>query len=360
MTNLSQGLRRLRGRSKLLRDGWHLVTAVRMESRGRHSTFQTIRSLLAEQECPAFTRALHWVQRNELETGGIRVHTRHRAAYAEVTGYFMPTLLAYGEAELAARCARWLISVQAADGSYADPDRGLPYIFDTGQVLRGLVATIDIIPEAAAAARRAADYLCQQAVDGGRAGFDVRFHNNTDPQSLHLYVLPPLIQAADVFGEPRYAEIAERCLEHYVCRPDALRIETLTHFLGYEIEALIDLGHNDLALPVLNQLRRLQGNDGSLRGEGGQEWVCTPGLAQMAVCWYKTGQRQPADNALAWIEKRQLWCGGFYGSYGPRAAYFPDVVPAWAVKFYLDAHRLRLLSSLRDAKPIQSRPPSQG
>lgn len=359
MTILRRAFRKLLPHSKLLRDGRHLVATVQMASRPGRSTLQTIKSLLAERTHPASARALHWVHRNELATGGIRVHSRHPAAYAEVTGYFIPTLLGCGEAELAARCAQWLISVQAADGSYTDPDRGWPYIFDTGQVLRGLLATIDIIPEAAGSARRAADYLCRQAVDGGRAGFDVRYPD-TDPKSTHLYVLPPLIQAAELFREPRYADVAERCLEHYRSRPDTLRIKTLAHFLGYEIEALIDLGRKDLAVPVLDQLRHLQRNDGSLRGVGGQEWVCTPGLAQIAVCWYKMGQHQPADNALTWLEKRQLWCGGFFGSYGPGASYFPDVVPAWAVKFYLDAHRLRLLTSLHDGRPIEPLPAPQG
>jgi len=355
MTTLRQGFRQLLLSSRLLRDGCHLVATVRAASRPGRSTFETFRSLLAAKYQSPSARALHWVRCNELSTGGIRVHSRHPAAYAEVTGYFIPTLLEWGEFELAVRCAKWLISVQSADGSFADPDRGLPYIFDTGQVLRGLLATMDTVPEGAASAQRAAEYLCQHTLEGGRAGFDVTYPE-TDPKSTHLYVLPPLFQAARLFGEPQYAEIGERCLAHYCHRRDALRIETLTHFLGYELEALIDLGRKDLAVPVLDQLCCLQGSDGSLRGRGGEEWVCTPGLAQIAVCWYKIGQPQPADNAIAWIEKRQLWGGGFYGSYGPRASYFPDVVPAWAVKFYLDAHRLRLLSSQRDARSIDPPP----
>jgi len=359
MTTLRHSIRHLLLRNQWLRHGWHLAATMRMSSRPGRSSLQIIRSLRAERTDPAPVRALQWVRRNELATGGIRVHSRHPAAYAEVTGYFIPTLLDCGEPELAARCAQWLVSIQAPDGSYADPDQGLPYIFDTGQVLRGLLAMMDSIPEAAVSARRAAEYLCQCALDGGSAGFDVRYPD-TDPKSTHLYVLPPLLQAAKLFGEPRYAEIAERCLDYYCHRPDALRIETLTHFLGYEIEALIDLGRQGLAVPVLDELRRLQRNDGSVRGVGGQDWVCTPGLAQIAICWYKTGQPQAADKALAWIEKRQLFCGGFFGSYGPRASYFPEVVPAWAIKFYLDAHRLRLLSSHQNEKLVEPLPAPQG
>ena len=352
MTTLRRSFRRVLLRSQLLRRGWHLIATARMASVPGRSVFQNLKSLLAARDYPAPARALHWIRRNELPTGGIRVHSRHPAAYPEVTGYLIPTLLTYGETELAARCTQWLVRIQAADGSFADPDQGLAYIFDTGQALRGLLATVDMVPEAAASARRAADYLCRQAVDGGRSGFDVRYPDS-DPLSTHLYVLPPLFQAAELFGEAHYTDTAERCLEYYCSRPDALRLETLTHDLGYELEALIDLGRRDLAAPVLEQLCRLQRGDGSLRGVGGQEWVCTPGLAQIAVCWYKTGQHQPADKALAWLEKQQLWCGGFFGSYGRGASYFPDVAPAWAVKFFLDAHRLRRLASA-EPSPMRS------
>jgi len=293
-------------------------------------------------------RALAWLRQNEHPTGGIRVHSRHRAAYAEVTGYLIPTLLQWRETDLAIRCAEWLVRVQAPDGSFADPNEGLPYVFDTGQVLRGLLATVDLVPAAAASARRAADYLCRMAMDGGRAGFDVRYPG-TDPLSTHLYVLPPLLQAAALFAEPRCRETAEACVEYYISRRDALQIGTRTHELGYELEALIDLGRQDLAAPVLQRLASLQAKDGSLRS-GEQPWVCTPGLAQIAVCWYKTGNLVPADKAVLWLESRQLRGGGFFGSYGPGASYFAEVAPSWGVKFYLDAHRLRTASRSAEAR----------
>ena len=285
-------------------------------------------------------RALQWLRENEHPKGGIRVHTRHRAAYAEVTGYLIPTLLSYGEMDLAVRCARWLVSDQAADGAFLDPNERIPFIFDTGQALRGLLAIADLLPSAAASALRAANYLRANAIEGGRGGFDVRTRD-PDPLSSHLYVLSPLRQAAEFFNDPSYRQIADACLDHYVARADALQLETRTHELGYELEALIDLGRADAAAPVLDKLSALQNEDGSLRAVGGEQWVCIPGLAQIAVCWYKLGKREPADRALRWLEHHQRSCGGFFGSFGPGASYFANVVPAWSVKFYLDAHRLR-------------------
>jgi hypothetical protein len=345
MTISGKGLRGLLLRNESLRAGWHGIATVkdRMTSGVGALPLALFEWAVPPNHTPPM-RALHWVRSNECASGGIRAHSRHPAAYAEVTGYLIPTLIDYAEVELAARCAQWLIKVQATDGSYSDPNQALPYIFDTGQALRGLLATINMLPAASAAAHRAASYLCENVLDGGCGGFDVRYRD-TDPLSTHLYVLPPLLQAAEVFAEARWRDVAERCLRHYIDRSDAIQLDTLTHDLGYELEALIDLGRLDLAAPVLGRLCQLQRDDGSLRGVGGQAWVCTPGLSQIAACWYKIGQSQPADLALAWLEKRQLRCGGFFGSYGPDAAYFPDVVPSWAVKFYLDAHRLRCLSS---------------
>jgi malonyl-CoA O-methyltransferase len=290
-------------------------------------------------------RALEWVRHHECPGGGIRVHSRHSEAYGEVTGYLVPTLLDYGQVELADRLVRWLIDVQSEDGSYADPNQRVPYVFDTAQALRGLLAGVERIPEAAAAATRAADYLRRMAIDDGRGGFRV-IHPDAYPVTTHLYALPPLLNAAERFGERGYRTVAERCLQHYLRQPELLRIETLTHDLGYELDGLIELGRRDLAAPVLDELRALQHPDGSLRGTGGARWTCTPGLAQIAIGWYKVGQREPADRALAWLEDHQLRCGGFFGSYGRGASYFHDVVPAWAVKFYLDASRLRTMTSL--------------
>ncbi len=295
------------------------------------------------QQVPRPTLALKWVRAHEVRGGGIRVHSAHPNAYPEVSGYFVPTLLRFGEQEMAARLTRWLVSIQLPCGAYADPDHGKPYVFDTGQVLRGLLAGIDLAPGSADAAKRAADYLCAQMIQGGGAGFGSHYAG-TIPESVLLYVIPPLVQAGRVFQEPEYLAAAERCIEHYSARKDSLQIDNLTHFLGYELEALIELGRMGTAAPVLEALRKEQTADGSVRGRGRTSWVCCPGLAQLAVCWYKVGQWEPADMALARLEEHQMPSGGFLGSYGPGANYFPQVEVSWAVKYYLDAHRLRVLS----------------
>jgi ubiquinone/menaquinone biosynthesis C-methylase UbiE len=178
-------------------------------------------------------------------------------------------------------------------------------------------------------------------IEDGVGGFGDRYSGKI-PETVHLYVLPPLKMAAEILNEPCYQEAALNCLHYYKKHNDLLNADHLTHFLGYQLEALIDLDVKELALPFLQQQCEEQSADGSLRGVKSQNWICSPGLAQIALCWYKSGLWENADKALAWLESHQKASGGFRGSYGSHASYFPEVEIAWTAKFYLDAHLLRV------------------
>ena len=309
---------------------------------------------VASAETPV-KRAIEWLHTNENPDGGIFLSSADNASYPEVTGYLIPTVLSYGETELAARFARWLIRIQRRDGSFASAD-GVPHIFDTGQALRGVLAASQLVPEALECGSRSAEYLYSLMIADGTRGFDVdqvwiRRYSKSIPMSSHLYVLPPLLRFAEIFQKPEYRSAVNNSLAYYMKSTGSLQLTTLTHFLAYELEALIDLGHSQTTIPILDRLRMEQADDGSVRGMQGVSWVCTPGLAQLAVCWYKIGQREPADKALRWLEANQTRSGGFRGSYGENASYFPDVEIPWAVKFYLDAAFLRCRLSENATRP---------
>ena len=306
---------------------------------------------LAASEQPApcpVSRALQWLREAELPSGGIRVHRRHRRAYPEVTGYLIPTLLDWQEFALAERAVRWLIRIQGPDGAFCDPDRKMPYVFDTAQAMRGLLAGRHRVPDAAQAAHKAAQYIVSQMIDGGRGGFPPQFgwyEAPPIPETILLYVLPALESAAEVLGQPQWTAAARECLDYYSRHPALLDMTSLTHFLGYELEALVDLGRAHIAQGVLDRLAQAQREDGAVRAAEGVDWVCVPGLAQLAVCWYKLGQREPADRAMNWLKRHQRRSGGFVGSVGRGATYFPKREIPWAVKYFLDAERLRARSS---------------
>jgi len=290
------------------------------------------------------SKALRWLEGQELPTGGIRAHNRSANPYAEITGYLIPTLIDYGEADLAGRLLRWLLGTQLADGSYPDSVTGLPHIFDSGQVLRGLLAGLHLDSGARNAAVRVADYICRQvSVDSGFP----RQYRGEIPEPILLYVLPPLREASRLLGRPDYEQAVETCLGAYERHPELLRKEDLTHFLCYEIDALLDLGRQDRVIALLDHLGSLQTGTGAVRGRGNASWTCIPGMAQLSLCWYKAGMEDPADRALAWMEDHQLADGGWRGSEGRGADYFRhDSVP-WAAKYYLDAHRFRITAFFR-------------
>jgi hypothetical protein len=288
-------------------------------------------------------RALAWLRDHHLPDGGIAVSAEHPKSYPEVTGYLIPTLLEWGQVDLAQNLAAWLIAIQRPDGSFDGPEaQDAPYIFDTGQALRGLLAVIGLVPGAEAAARRAADWLVAQADAQGvlrplpDSVWSRRFGQRIN-ENIHLYVLPPLVEAADKLHEPGYVSCVARSLAYYKAKPDVVEFKFLTHFFGYVLEALVDLGERDLARAGLRQIIAIQWADGGIPGVPGAGWICSPGTLQLAIVGYKLGEIAFADAALGYVQSLQLPGGGFRGSYGPGAGYGPDAEPSWSIKYFLDA-----------------------
>jgi len=281
-------------------------------------------------------KAIAWLKRHELPEGGIRVHPRHHCAYPEVTGYLIPTLLAWKEDALADRCGKWLARIQMPDGSFPDPDQGIPHIFDTGQALRGLLALSPEHPQLLPHAIAAGDYLLTQ-VNKSSDEFRVQCEPYGIPETIQLYVLPPLRELANRTGDEKYTQTADACLHSYLKHEKLLSRASLTHFLAYEIEALIDLGHPQKVQELLDYFASVQQFAGAISAREGVSWVCHPGIAQLAVCWYKVGRHAEADRALHYLNSQQRSSGGFVGSSGQGADYFPRFEPSWAVKYFLDA-----------------------
>ena len=92
-----------------------------------------------------------WIEKNSVPNKGVRPQFElserfNDIAYPEVTGYFIPTLINWGFREKAVQWAKWLLSIQHQDGSWYDYTDCDPYTFDTGQILKGLIAVYNIAP----------------------------------------------------------------------------------------------------------------------------------------------------------------------------------------------------------------------
>lgn len=294
---------------------------------------------------PSHARAMDWFKAHMVPGQGIIVHTKQPVPYPEVTGYWVPTLYQWGETELARTCTRWLISIQLPDGAFPAPD-GVPYTFDTAQIMRGLCASIEDVAGAEASLRRACDWMLTQIdpVSGQLKTPSTELWTDIASDLIHTYALPPLAQAGQLLGVKEYEDAARFVLAYYKKQSELVPFNRLSHFHAYVMEALTELGDLDLALQGMADVARVQRANGSIPAYPDVEWVCSTGMAQYAIVWYALGDKPRADRTIAWLEKVQNPSGGFFGSYGKGAKYIAGAEISWGAKYFLDAWRLKLMS----------------
>ena len=290
-------------------------------------------------------KAITWINNHYVRNGGIIISSRRTISYSEVTGYLIPTLYQWGEKRLVRNLIKWLIYKQNRDGSFSAPD-GVPYTFDTGQVVRGFVSVVDDFPEVKEPLKKACDWIIKQIQSDGRLSTpSTKMWGKVTDDRIHLYVIPPLIKTGKKLHNPKYIKSAYHVIQYYKAKDNIIEFNTLSHFYGYIIEALYDLGEHDLARKAANNIAQIQKKDGSIPAYKNVSWVCIPGVAQFAVIFYKLGMISNGDKALNFLEKIQNRTGGFYGSTGQRANYFPYEEISWATKFFLDAYYWQIKSS---------------
>jgi malonyl-CoA O-methyltransferase len=237
---------------------------------------------------------------------------------------------------------RWLLSIQLADGAFPAPD-GVPYTFDTGQVMRGLCAALEDMDGVEPALRKAADWVVAQVDSDGRMTTpSTDLWSDIASDLIHTYVLPPLAEAGRLLGVKEYEEVARFVLEYYKRQEALVPFNRLSHFHAYAMEALCEMGEWELAAQGMADVERVQRRNGSIPAYPNVGWVCSTGMAQYAVIWYLLDRPKPADRALRYLEKIQNPSGGFNGSYGKGAQYIPRAEISWAVKYFLDAWHLKL------------------
>uniref|UniRef100_A0A6M3INJ8 Squalene cyclase C-terminal domain-containing protein n=1 Tax=viral metagenome TaxID=1070528 RepID=A0A6M3INJ8_9ZZZZ len=133
---------------------------------------------------PSAERALNWIASSITSDGGLAAYRSHNylsPSYPEVTGYTIPTLLAYGETALARRLADYLLSIQNTDGSFDILDRSGPAVFDTVACMEGLLS-IGELTAAAAASKWATDNLARMV----RIGYSIPIYHARSAALLNL------------------------------------------------------------------------------------------------------------------------------------------------------------------------------
>jgi malonyl-CoA O-methyltransferase len=298
-------------------------------------------------------KAIRWVKTHSIPGAGVSVSSRQRVCYPEVTGYFIPTLLSVGERSLAVGYARWLLSVQKSDGSFGGAGDGCSFAFDTGQVIRGWVALLDQMPALEGPLRKGCNWLMNTADPTGRLpvpkpGGDwcLGIHGEIN-EAIHLYVLPPLRTTGEILNEPAYCNFADRSMHYYLKNTnltDFAQPNSLTHFFAYVQEALLDLGCVEQARAGMASVERCQQSTGAVPAYSDVNWVCSTGIAQLAQVWYRLGDTERANRAMDFLSLLQNGSGGFYGSYGVGADYFPGEEISWAAKYAMESAQRQIAS----------------
>jgi malonyl-CoA O-methyltransferase len=285
----------------------------------------------------SYQQALNWVRRNTLPHKGVVVTSRQRTSYLEVTGYYIPTLMDAGEYELAKQYTEFLASMQRANGSFAGPD-GREYIFDSGQALRGLVRASFRWEKFRPFARKTADYLVSSMEDSGCLP---AIYTYDIPRAIQVFVLPALVEASQLFNEPRYLQAAQKAVNYYKSLPDILYKNHITHFLAYILDGFIDMGEADFVYETVQEIFAKQKEDGSIPAYPNVNWICSTGVAQFAIIAHKLQMHEERDSAISYLINRQNASGGFFGSYGIFSRYFPREEISWANKFFIDLIHLK-------------------
>lgn len=314
-------------------------------------------------EQKVFQKAIEWIHRHTIgENEGITVTDRQQFVYPEVTGYYIPSLISIGEIELAKSFAEHLCSIQNENGAWFDAFDENPMIFDTGQILKGLMAVREYLPEVESHLIKGIEWLLSCMTEEGKLSHEGNLWEDETHscELILLYTLSPILEAAKVFARPDYTDKVNKILDYYLdTRYDQIiHFSMFSHFYAYVVEALIDCGREEVARLAMKNLEPYVKSNGAIYGYNNVKWYCSTAMFQFAVIWYKLGEKEKADRSFAYACSRQNPSGGWYGSYAntelgkkmnriwqklrlSRPMYLKDEEISWAVKYYIDAKVLK-------------------
>ena len=305
-------------------------------------------------------------------------------SYIETTGYIIPTLLeVYNLIKdekykiSALKAGEWLLDIQKENGAYTDIDKDIELVFDTGQVLYGLIAiyelkSLDKLLKARykKAIDKASNWLCDIQDDDGswtKYGFNGIAHSYYSRVSSILY------KAGILLNNELYKNHATKHIEWVLsCQLennffDKLKFtpkeDSLLHTIIYVLEGLYDyytytqdkkvlkaLLDNANRLNEINSHRELllcSQYDTNFNCINSQR--CITGLAQWSALAFKlyrvTNDKNYLRNAqktLYYLKSKQFkenknLKGSLPGSVPFWGVYAPFSAVNWGVKFYLDA-----------------------
>ena len=331
----------------------------------------------------ALRGALRWLARSIRPCGGSSAWWAPGVGWAppypETSGYLIPTLFETAEHlhtewvfTAAVRMLEWLLSLQAEEGWFpagVGRARGSPSVFNTAQILLGLLAASQRLGEERwrIAAQKAANWI---AAVQEESGIWVR-HNYVEGFSPSYYtrVAWPLALAGRLFGMDEATRAASRCLEAIAERMQSDWVEQMgfkpndaafTHTIAYTVRGFLECGRIldrkwwDAGRKMAWRLLRLtekEGLAGAYRDNWKVAWkgMCVTGHAQVALCFLRVCEKEKdwrfLSAALKLIDavmkvQKAVWTvsgGGLPGSWPVWGRYMRFRFPNWAAKFLIDS-----------------------
>lgn len=324
----------------------------------------TKEKLLQRTDCIAvYHKAMIWIRNNSLPGEGVINHSKLRKSYPEVTGYYIPTLLRWGYKELAVSYAKWLCSIQHENGAWFDTEDKEPYIFDSAQILKGLIAVRKLYPEVDSRIIKGCDWILSNMSSEGRlmsSDEEIWGDGKTFSELIYTYCISPISEAGQILKRNDYVEKAALIAEYYTarCKDQILNFGLLSHFYAYVMEAMLDIGRKDLAEEAMEKIALIQKESGAVPAYQNVDWVCSTGLFQLAAVWFRLGDLEHGNKAFAYACKLQNESGGWFGSYlseensNEKNTYFPNEEISWAVKYFLDALYYKNLAQFEKQAPL--------
>jgi hypothetical protein len=352
---------------------------------------------------------MRWILHAQAPDGGVPAYysllAGYSAPYPEVTGYIVPTLYDFAQStgdapsELAAECAtHWLLSLQIPSGAFPAGLHGvkpIPSVFNTGQILHGLIRAYAETKKAEirCAAIAAADWLIRmQHSDGSWSG------GSTYQGKSHTYysmVAWPLAALSVQTGDRKHSLAATKNLDWVLLQfqpsgwIDGINLHghpNYLHFIAYALQGALECGillkRRDaieaVQKPAWLLLRKFETNKflaGAYEPEFKTDlrFACLTGNAQMSCVWLRlfeiTRDLRYFNAALKMNEllKQSIplrgargVAGGVSGSFPIWGRYQPLRYISWGCKFLADALLLEqrmmrtLESSLNEALPCAS------
>ncbi|AFY34996.1 hypothetical protein [Calothrix sp. PCC 7507] len=302
-----------------------------------------------------------------------------RPSYRETSGYIAETFFDVAKYtqdddawQRTITISKWLVKVQNKDGSISDPrygDKGI--VFDTGQVLQGLIRAYEETqePDFLQAAEAAGDWLVKVADETGR------WTKNTHLGIPHVYntrVAWQLLKLHTISPNADRERVGRANLDWGVSQQKdgwfdqcAFRAgeAPFTHNIAYAIRGLLEAGYLmndqkyiDAATAGAKAMIPHIAADGFIAGQfdsnGKPEgnYCCLTGNCQMGIIWLKlyqqTGDRsyyEAAKSSLQYVMSSQdihtsdlNIRGAIKGSQPIWGKYTRLSYPNWATKFFID------------------------